>query len=95
LDKTKPTLKIFTHEIDLPEADPEVVIFRACDPVCKENYIGTRLNRPSAVFHEAASVNTFFCASCGRREDRDADPYSKIATESSKGLNERIAFPLD
>lgn len=82
MEKIKPMLKIFTHEIVIPVVGSEVIVFRACDPVCKEKYVETRLNLQSAAFHEAESVNNFFCAFCGRREDRGADPALEIAVDS-------------
>jgi len=45
LDESRPTLKIFTHEIVFAIGDPKIIEFRACDPVCKEKYIDTRGNR--------------------------------------------------
>lgn len=93
LEKIKPMLKIFTHEIVIPVIGSEIIVFRACDPVCKENYVGTRLNLQSAEIHEAQSVNHFFCAFCGQGEDRGADPALEIAVDSHEAPEKKITFP--
>src|SRR5581483_1626486 len=41
-DPGRPTLKIFSHEMKTENGPEMILLFRACDPDCRENYLVKR-----------------------------------------------------
>lgn len=69
--RIRPTLKIFTERMRSGDGSENGILFRACDPSCRDRYLVGRLapaDEAAASAQDQASIAKFFCAVCGRPE---------------------------